>query len=293
MKTANKSWLVLVIFLFMVSNISRARRWVLMLQPMGYKPKFLNSLFSIMIAYFTNLGIPRSGEFIRAGTMSKYENISFEKLMGTIVLDRIIDFISLFIVIGIALVWQRHIFYDYLLENMNLYEKLAFLKSGTAIIAMIVLLALSILVFVKRKTLLNSGIGKKITGLVKGFIDGLLSIKNIQKPWEFLFHSIVIWVMFFLMTYLCFFSFEPTSYLSAGAGLVSFMFGALGMVFPSPGGMGSYHFLVQECLYLYGIPKADGFSYAMIAYVTISLFATAFFGLLSFIMIPIYNRKRK
>jgi len=245
-----------------------------------------------MIAYFTNLGIPRSGEFIRAGTMSKYENISFEKLMGTIVLDRIIDVISLFIVIGIALVWQRHIFYDYLLENMNLLDKLAFLKSGSALIVLLILIGLTGMLYIKRKDILSTGIGKKITKLVRGFIDGLMAIKNIQKPWEFLFHSIVIWVMFFLMTYLCFFSFEPTSYLSAGAGLVSFMFGALGMVFPSPGGMGSYHFLIQECLYLYGIPKADGFSYAMIAYVTISLFATAFFGLLSFIMIPIYNRRR-
>jgi len=277
----------------MVSNLSRARRWILMLQPMGYQPKFLNSFFSIMIAYFTNLGIPRSGEFVRAGTMSKYEGISFEKLMGTIVLDRIIDFISLFIVIGVALIWQRHIFYDYLLENMNLYEKLEFLKSGYAILAFGILAFFMVLLFVKRKAILSTKIGQKITKIVRGFIDGLMAIKNIEKPWEFLFHSIVIWVMYFLMTYLCFFSFEPTKFLSAGAGLVSFMFGALGMVFPSPGGMGSYHFLVQECLYLYGIPKADGFSYAMIAYVTISLFATAFFGLLSFILIPIYNRKAK
>lgn len=283
----------MVVCLFMVSNISRARRWVLMLQPLGYQPKFLNSLFSIMIAYFTNLGIPRSGEFVRAGTMSKYEGISFEKLMGTIVLDRIIDFISLFIVIGIALIWQRHIFYDYLLENINLQEKLAILKSGYAIIAYTIILALLGLVYIKRETLLNTAIGKKLTKLVRGFIDGLMAIKTIQKPWEFLFHSVVIWVMFFLMTYLCFFSFEPTKFLSAGAGLVSFMFGALGMVFPSPGGMGSYHFLVQECLFLYGIPKADGFSYAMIAYVTISLFATSFFGLLSFIFMPIYNRDKK
>ena len=260
---------------------------------MGYQPKFLNSFFSIMIAYFTNLGIPRSGEFVRAGTMSKYEGISFEKLMGTIVLDRIIDFISLFIVIGVALIWQRHIFYDYLLENMNLYEKLEFLKSGYAILAFGILAFFMVLLFVKRKAILSTKIGQKITKIVRGFIDGLMAIKNIEKPWEFLLHSIVIWVMYFLMTYLCFFSFEPTKFLSAGAGLVSFMFGALGMVFPSPGGMGSYHFLVQECLYLYGIPKADGFSYAMIAYVTISLFATAFFGLLSFILIPIYNRKAK
>ena len=292
-RSTKSSWLIIAIGLFMISNLSRARRWVLLIKPLGYDVRFMNSFYSVMIAYFTNLGIPRSGEFVRAGTMSRYEKIPFEKLMGTVVVDRIIDFISLFIVIGIALIWQRHVFIDYLLENMALGQKFEALYSYKTILILIPLVGIAYFIYAKRAALLNSTVGQKINKIVQGFIDGLLSVRKLENLGEFVIHSIIIWLMYYLMTYLMFFAFEPTAILSAGAGLTSFVFGALGMVFPSPGGMGSYHFLITECLHLYGIPKADGFSYAMIAYVTISLFATIVFGLISLIAIPIYNRNYK
>jgi uncharacterized protein (TIRG00374 family) len=273
----------------MISNLSRARRWILLLEPLGYNAKFWNAFFTVMIGYLINLGIPRSGEFVRAGTMARYEKIPFEKVMGTVVVDRIADFLCLFIVIGIALVWQRHVFYDYLLENMNLGEKLNGLYSIKILYVLIPIFFLAGLAWAKRDVLLNSTIGQKLTKIASGFMDGLLSVRKLKNFWEFVFHSIIIWLMYYLMTYLMFFAYEPTSHLSAGAGLTSFVFGALGMVFPSPGGMGSYHFLITECLHLYGIPKADGFSYAMIAFITISLFANFVFGLISLVAIPFYN----
>lgn len=290
LKSSKFSWLILAIVLFTISNLSRARRWVLLLRPLGYEVRFLNSFFSVMIAYFANLGIPRSGEFIRAGTLSRYEKIPFEKLMGTIVVDRLVDFICLFAFIGIALVWQRHVFYDYLLENMALGQKLNALYNWKILLLIIPILALGLVIYLKRRVILDSPIGKKISKIFKGFADGLLSIRKLDNLGEFIFHSILIFTMYFMMTYVVFFAFEPTAHLSMGAGLTSFVFGALGMVFPSPGGMGSYHFLVTECLNLYGVPKADGFSYAMISYVTISLFATIVTGLFSLLLIPLFNK---
>jgi len=290
LKSSKISWLILAIILFTISNLSRARRWILLLRPLGYEVRFLNSFFSVMIAYFANLGIPRSGEFIRAGTMSRYEKIPFEKLMGTIVIDRLVDFICLFAFIGIALVWQRHVFYDYLLENMALGQKVNALYNWKFLLILLPLLMLMGWAYFKRSMILSSPFGQKIRKIFKGFADGLLSIRKLDNLGEFIFHSILIFTMYFMMTYVVFFAFEPTSHLSLGAGLTSFVFGALGMVFPSPGGMGSYHFLVTECLNLYGVPKADGFSYAMISYVSITLLATVVTGLLSLVAIPIFNK---
>jgi len=292
-KSAKVHWLVLVVTLFMISNLARARRWILMLQTMDYNPRFSNSFWSVMLGYFANLGIPRSGEFVRAGTFAKNENIPFEKVMGTVVQGRIIDVLSLLICIGLAIVLEYDVFYTYLAENWNLGEKLSFL-TGTWFIGIVAMvLAFLAFIYVKRRQILSSKFGQKIKKILGGFMEGLMSLKDLKRPWEFLFHSLLIWVMYFLMNYLCFFSFEPTAHLGMDAGLVSFVMGAIGIVFPSPGGMGSYHAFVQESLVLYGIPKIpDGFSFTIIAHVTIQIICNVSFGIMALIALPIINRKK-
>ena len=95
-RSVNPIWLIIPCICYMITNISRTYRWKMLLNPLGYNPKWLNTFFSIMIGYLANLGIPRSGEVIRGATLSNYENIPIEKAMGTIVVDRILDFICLF-----------------------------------------------------------------------------------------------------------------------------------------------------------------------------------------------------
>ncbi len=292
-KSAKIGWLVLVIIIFMISNLSRARRWVLMLNSMGYKPRFSNAFWSVMLGYFANLGIPRSGEFVRAGTFAKNESIAFEKVMGTVVQGRMIDVLSLLFFIILAIVLEYDVFYTYLSENWNLDQKLSFLNGPIIWIIALVLVSIAGLAYFKRQSLFNSKIGVRIKKIVSGFMEGLLSLRKLNKPGEFIFHSILIWSMYYLMNYLCFFSFEPTSHLGLDAGLVSFVMGAIGIVFPSPGGMGSYHAFVQESLVLYGIPKIpDGFSFAIIAHVTIQIICNVSFGIMSLIALPIINRKK-
>jgi len=109
----------------------------------------------------------------------------------------------------------------------------------------------------------------------------------------FVFHSILIWFCYFAMTYVIFFAFKPTEHLGPVAGLVVFVFGTLGIVFPSPGGMGSYHFLVEEGLTLYGVGEADAFSFANIMFFSVQLFCNVLFGILALIILPIYNKTEK
>ena len=116
---ANYSWVVLALIIYMVSNVLRALRWNMLLQPLGYTPRFFNSFGAIMVGYLANLGIPRSGEFVRAGLLAKYEDYEAEKVMGTIVTDRILDFICLLIIVGLALILS---FNDFMTFNNNLLK---------------------------------------------------------------------------------------------------------------------------------------------------------------------------
>ncbi len=139
--------------------------------------------------------------------------------------------------------------------------------------------------------IISSKLGQKILNILKGFIDGIITVFKLKNPWLFLFHSIVIWAMYYLMTYICFFSFEPTSHLGPVAGLVTFVFGSLGVVFPAPGGMGSYQFLVMESLGFFGIDSADAFSFSNIVFFSIQIFGNILFGVLAFLYLPVFNKK--
>ena len=161
---------------------------------------------------------------------------------------------------------------------------------GILLLGGIALFVLLVLFAIFRKRLQSSRLGKKIKNLIMGFWQGLQTVRSLDRPAWFIFHSINIWVMYFLMTYLCFFAFPPTSHLSATAALLVFVFGGWGIVVPSPGGMGSYHYLVGVALGLYGIGGDNAFSWAMIAFVSINLGCNILVGLIGLVALPIINR---
>jgi uncharacterized protein (TIRG00374 family) len=282
---ANYFWLLMVILLFMVSNLSRTARWHMLIRPLGYKPRFVNGLGAIMIGYFANLGIPRIGEVARAGVLARYEKIEVEKVMGTIVVDRIIDVLSILIVTALALILQYRQIWDAVRDLLDLST---LVKLG--VFGAIGLILAVLLFFLFRKKLEKTRIYQKVVGILRGFVEGLATVRQLDRPWLFLLHSVNIWLMYYLLNYVCFFAFEPTSNLSPLVGLVTFVFGGWGIVIPTPGGMGSYHFLVQVALGIYGVSSPDSFSYAMIAFITVQIGASAIFGLISLLVLPFLNQ---
>lgn len=292
-KSVNYIWIFAILCCYVISNISRALRWQILIRPLGYRPTFLNSFLTIMLGYFANLGIPRIGEIVRAASMSRYENIPTEKLMGTIVVDRIFDFIMLFLVIGLAFLLEYDTIWNYLVEN-GLMERLNALATSSFIWVLlgIGIIGLAALYFF-RKQLAQHPIAQKIMNILKGFAEGLQTVRQLDKPWLFVFHSINIWFMYFLMTYLAFFSFAPTAHLSPLAGLMIFIFGAFGIILPAPGGMGAYQFFVKEGLLIYGVDGNDGFSFANIVFFSLQIGINVLLGLVALIALPLINRKDK
>ena len=286
----NYFWVVMIVVAFMISNVSRALRWNQLTRSLGYTPKFYNAFHTVMLGYFANLGIPRSGEVLRAASYSRYEKIPLEKVMGTIVVDRALDVICLASLIGLAFLLEYDTIWNYLSTSEMVQDRLGVLTLllqigiGLGVVSLV-------LIYIFRKQIMASALYKKIEQIILGFWDGLKTIAQLDNPWIFLFHTFVIWFMYYIMTYFALISFPPTANLGFVVALVVFVFGGLGIVIPAPGGMGTYHALVIIALSFYTIGEGDGFSLANIAFFSINIFANIFFGILAVILLPILNRE--
>ena len=286
----NYFWVGMILLAFVISNISRTVRWKMLLKPLGYNPRFINAFFSIILAYFANLGLPRIGEVVRAGSLAKYEKIPVEKVMGTIVTDRIIDVISILIVTGLALFFAKDVIWLFFKENAHIGAKIDSLSTlmlyfgGAALV-------FAGLFFAFKRQIVKTKLYQKIIHIIIGFAEGIKSILQLDKPWLFVLHSINIWLMYFLMTYFGFLTFGPTAGLPLVAALVVFVFGSWGIVIPSPGGMGTYHFLVGLALGIYGVNAADGFSWANIVFFSIQLGCNILIGIIALLALPVINSK--
>lgn len=289
--SAEVFWLLMVLFCFTLSNISRAIRWNMLLQQLGYKPRLVNGFLTVILGYFANLGLPRVGEVVRAGSMARYEGIPLEQVMGTVVVDRVIDVMSILLVTALALALEFDTLWGFLQENSNLQENLSNNSTLLLILAVTGLSGLGLL-YALRVKIQRSKIYQKIEGILVGFVEGLQTIRKLDRPGWFILHSVNIWLMYFMMTYVCFFAFAPTAQLAATAALVVFVFGGWGIVIPSPGGMGTYHFLATTALGFYGIAGDDGFSWSNISFFTIQIGCNITVGLLALILLPIINRDR-
>lgn len=289
---AKFSWLFVISICLIISQVFRAIRWRILFRSMGYNVSHFNALACTLVGYFANLGFPRIGEFVRAGLISKYSNVAVEKAIATIVIERVVDLIMFGILILLGLVFHYENLLGYVTKNTNI--------SGTVVLITIgVLAAGGILgIFLLKKILayddnrLHPAL-RKIKNLIESFLHGLNDIRKLPEVGAFWAHSFGIWLMYFLMHYFAFFSFKPTEHLTVIDAILVFDFGTMGIIFPSPGGMGSYHFMIMEGLKIFGVNQVDGFSFAMITFFTLTIFCTILLGLISLILLPIINHTKK
>ena len=284
----NYDWIWVSLFLGLLSHISRTYRWMLMIEPLGKRPRMLNTFLSVMVGYLMNLVIPRMGEISRCGVLSRYENISFTKLVGTVVTERIIDVIMLLLLTLIVIVTQFGKILQFLKNNPQVTAKFDQVALSPWFALAVIVLIIAIFIF--RKRLIKSHLYVKFRDIFKKFSEGLRTIKSMKNKGAFIFHSIFIWLMYFLMLYVVFFAFDFTSHLSAIAGLTTFVLGSFGMVAPVQGGIGAWHFMVIQSLFVYGISKEDGMAFAFLAHSSMTGLLIIM-GLFSVMILPFLNRK--
>ncbi len=274
-------WIFISLFLGLLSHLSRAYRWKFLLEPLGYKPKFLNSVFTIFTAYLINLFLPRAGEIARATGISKYEAIPFEKAFGTIVAERIIDVIMLLLIVMMAFFYQFDLLADLVLQKLPKNPFTSFL----------ILLIFAVFLYWMYRLIKKSErrLFIKIRHFAKGLLDGIKSVLAMKKRRFFIAHTIFIWLMYLLMFYTASFSLQETAHLSVGAVISGFVVGALSIA-TTNGGLGTYPVGVQRLLHLYGIALNPALAFGWIMW-SAQTFMILLFGGLSLLFIPLYNRK--
>jgi glycosyltransferase 2 family protein len=268
-KIANYNWVILAVLLGILSHVLRSLRWMMFFEPMGYNPSFKNTFYAVMVGYFANMAFPRLGEVTRCGVLAKYEKIPFNKSFGTVVTERALDMIIFFLLFLLMIVTQIGTLHDYLDNHVypglqgkfiHPFSNPLVMGGGVGILIVIVLLF-----FLLRKKIIQSKLYHKILDLILGFWEGFKSLSQIRRPVLFVFYSLAIWLLYFLMVYICFFCFAETSSLSPGAGLSSLVLGSIGIMI-TPGGIGLYPAIVQETLLLYGLSRTTGLALGWIAW---------------------------
>ena len=243
------------VFLSMIfggwAYVSRGLRWIVLIDALGYNSTKLNSVSAVSIGYFTNMFIPRAGEISRCTALNQVEKIPVDKLFGTILVERVLDFVFLILLILLIFVLKFNdllSFYSTLKAQQNPDE-----GSDKSLTLLAIFLIGGIIFFLFKKFLKDSKFYEKVLVFIEGLKEGFKSIKNMKKKSAFWFHSFSIWIMYFLMTYICFFSMQETSHLSVSDGLFLLVLGGIGMVVPTPGGVGSYHAIVMIGLSVLGV----------------------------------------
>jgi uncharacterized protein (TIRG00374 family) len=245
-------WVILSMVFGAWAYISRGLRWIVLIDALGYTSSKINSISAVSVGYFTNMFIPRAGEISRCTALNRVEKIPVDKLFGTILIERVIDFIFL---IGLIILT----FFLKLDDLLKFFSTLQAHQTDTdiwnnKILILLGVVAIGIIGFyLLKKWVKNSVFYEKIISFIKGLKEGFKSIKKMKRKSVFWIHTFSIWIMYFLMTYICFFSMIETSNLNVGDGLFLLVLGGIGMVIPTPGGIGSYHAIVMIGLAVLGV----------------------------------------
>ena len=283
---AKMGWIALSLVISFAALISRSLRWNLLIEPLGYKPALSSSFYSLMIGYFANLAIPRIGEITRCGALSKAEKVPFNKLVGTVIVERFLDLIMLaFSILILGLMEYRLIGFLF----KGIFVKL----SNSKLILSIGAIGFLIAVLLFSRWLRSSSSGKlkeRINKILVEVKEGLKSVFRMKNGYAFVFHTFFIWFMYYLMMYVSFFALESTSLLGAKAGLFVMVAGGLGMSAPVQGGIGTYHFLVSQGLMVYNVSQSDGITFATMVH-TWQLIMLIVLGTISIISLFLKNRK--
>jgi uncharacterized protein (TIRG00374 family) len=290
LKQANYSWIVLSLVFSSFAFVSRSRRWVLLINPLGFKPSLKNAFYALMTGYLANLALPRVGEITRCVSLGKKEKIPVDQLIGTVVIERTIDFFSLLLIMIIMIFTSGKEIGLFLKESILIpIQQKVFSIFGNTWILWVILFSLgAIMLFIMiryKKRLRKIRFFSKMFDLARGIINGLKTITNLKRKWEFIFHTIFIWINYALMTWVVVFSLNSTSNLTFANSIFILVIGGLAMSAPVQSGLGAFHYIVSRGLLIVnGIPLEDGLAYALLAHESQLIFI-AIVGAISFFII--------
>jgi uncharacterized protein (TIRG00374 family) len=298
LKQANYSWLFLSLLFGFFAYVSRARRWILLINPLGFNPSLKNSFYALMTGYLANIALPRVGEITRCVALGKKEKIPVDQLFGTVVVERTIDFISLLSIMIYLILTSSEEINIFLKDSIYLpIQEKIYSVFGVTWILWVILFTLTIialfLMIRYKKNLRKIRFFSKMFGLARGVINGLKTITSLERKWEFIFHTIFIWINYSLMTWVVVFSIKSTSDLTFADSIFLLVIGGLAMSAPVQSGLGAFHYIISRgLLFVKGIPLEDGLVYALLTHESQLIFV-AIIGAISFFIIFKKDKKKE
>jgi len=292
LKEANY-WLILpVAVMTVISHLSRAMRWKLLMEPLNYNPALKNVFAVTLIGYFANAAFPRLGEILKCTFLARYEKLKVDKLVGTIIVERAFDMVCFLLFIGITVIIQ--------LDVVGGFVKKQFLQltvttgiplwAKLLLIASVFLAGLILLKFIFKRFPHNRFI-LGLKNFLWGILEGFKSIKNLKHRRAFIFHTFLIWTLYLLEIYVAFYAMKGTAHLSIEAAFSVLTLSALAMIV-TPGGIGSFPIFIKETLLIYGISSALGIAFGWLMW-GIATGIVIVTGLLALILLPYMNKNKK
>ncbi|MES2372618.1 MAG: lysylphosphatidylglycerol synthase transmembrane domain-containing protein [Bacteroidota bacterium] len=287
-------WLVIPVFLILsTSHLLRALRWKTLMEPMGYHPSLRNTFFAVMIGYLANLAVPRLGEVLKCTILAKYEKVPAEKIIGTIVAERVFDVLCLGLIFLLALILQFDVVtgsYQHV-KSLRAPHPEAPMSTTKLVIILVIALAIAIyvirLIVTKKWRILITNIKK----IIAGIWEGLITARKLKHKWAFILYSISIWALYIAGTWIGFHATDGTADLGFKEAVSCLAFASIGMII-TPGGIGAYAFLLAKVLEQNDVTYAIG-----IANGTLQWFAQCIIVLVvggfCLVLLPFYNKQKK
>jgi len=288
LQNAEYKWLVFSMIFGYAAYLFRGLRWLLLLEAMNYKTTANNATQAIAAGYFANLIFPRAGEVVRCTSLYKVTGIPVNKLFGTILLERTIDMVLLLTCICLSFLLKFKALTAFFGTVFNGAPSGEISTGKLVFIAIVIAVPLAIYIF--RKQLQNSSLYQKIVGLARGVKEGFQTAFHMKQKGLFAVYTLLIWIMYLLMTYICFFSIPETMHLTLADGLYITVIGGLGMIVPVQGGLGPYHAAVTLGIVSIGLTETTGATLAVLIHSaqTIMILIT---GIIAAIVLSFAKRK--
>jgi uncharacterized protein (TIRG00374 family) len=293
LKTA-KYWLIIPVFaILLLSHYIRALRWRLLIQSLGYHPTKTNTFFAVLIGYLTNQAVPRLGEVVKCTMLARYEKIPADKLIGTIILERIIDAITLLTIFGITLFIQPQLYSQLIGTFFHSVKSKEEKKLAGWIIGLIILGVIIIIIgfwmLIKKKNLNDLLLLFKKIGW--SIWQGISAIKHLKKRRQFILLTILLWTLYLSGGYIGFMALQETNAYGIREAFTVLSAGSIGMI-ATPGGIGAYAYLLQQTMILYGLNEGIALAFGWILWLAQTA-VIVIGGLISFVAMPIYNKQRQ
>ena len=284
-------WIIALSLPFgLFSNIMRAYRWGLLIHPLGYRPKTSNLVYSFLGNYAVNLAIPRIGEVWRCTMISRYEKIPLSALIGTMITDRLFDFVPMGIVVVTSFILNVPYFNKFFIQNSGMFDHLYELATSVWIYVIVAIIGIAVwfcFVFFKEQPFI-----KKIKLTLLNIWDGIKSISKMKDKWMFIFYTFLIWLGYFLYFYICFYAFPFTKDLGMNCGLIAFGISNIAVVVPVQAGIGAWHFVVIAVLTGFGLSSIDAGAFAFCVHTIQAIIFTGVIGLFGIMALTIANKKK-